>query len=101
MRVLFVNPGLVMGGAEQSLLLLLQGLQAYGVEATVALFGDGPFREPTLGHCCFHRLCEVIWVAPERNALPAVRGAAQGCCPGDGGPTNYGVPGGSGPPDEG
>jgi len=44
MRVLFVNPGLAMGGAEPSLLLLLQGLQAYGVEATVALFGDGPFR---------------------------------------------------------
>jgi len=44
LRVLFVNPGLAMGGAEQSLLLLLQGLQAHGVEATVALFGDGPFR---------------------------------------------------------
>jgi len=45
LRVLFVNPGLAMGGAEQSLLLLLQGLQAHGVEATVALFGDGPFRD--------------------------------------------------------
>lgn len=45
LRVLFVNPGLAMGGAEQSLLLLLQGLRAHGVEATIALFGDGPFRD--------------------------------------------------------
>jgi glycosyltransferase involved in cell wall biosynthesis len=44
-RVLFVNPGLAMGGAEQSLLLLLEGLRAHGLEATVALFGEGPFRD--------------------------------------------------------
>jgi len=44
-RVLFVNPGRELGGAEQSLLLLLQGLRARGVEPTVALFGDGPFRQ--------------------------------------------------------
>jgi glycosyltransferase involved in cell wall biosynthesis len=44
-RVLFVNPGRALGGAEHSLLLLLQGLPACGVEAEVALFGDGPFRE--------------------------------------------------------
>ncbi len=44
-RVLFVNPGRALGGAEHSLLLLLQGLRACGVEAEVALFGDGPFRE--------------------------------------------------------
>jgi glycosyltransferase involved in cell wall biosynthesis len=44
-RVLFVNPGRALGGAEHSLLLLLRGLQASGVEAEVALFGDGPFRD--------------------------------------------------------
>jgi glycosyltransferase involved in cell wall biosynthesis len=44
-RVLFVNPGRALGGAEHSLLLLLQGLRASGVEAEVALFGDGPFRD--------------------------------------------------------
>jgi glycosyltransferase involved in cell wall biosynthesis len=44
-RVLFVNPGRALGGAEHSLLLLLQGLRACGVEAEVALFGDGPFRD--------------------------------------------------------
>jgi len=43
-RVLFVNPGTELGGAEQSLLLLLQGLRTHGVESGVALFGDGPFR---------------------------------------------------------
>lgn len=44
-RVLFVNPGRALGGAEHSLLLLLQGLRACGTQAEVALFGDGPFRE--------------------------------------------------------
>ena len=50
-RVLFVNPGLAMGGAEHSLLLLLESLRAHSVEATVALFGEGPFgtRLSTLG----------------------------------------------------
>ena len=43
MRVLFVNPGRDLGGAEQSLLLLLRELLRNDVEATVALFGDGPF----------------------------------------------------------
>lgn len=45
MRILFVNPGRALGGAEQSLLLLVEGLRRHGVEATVALFGDGPFRD--------------------------------------------------------
>lgn len=45
MRVLFVNPGVDLGGAEQSLLLLLEGLKAQGLEPVVALFGDGPFRD--------------------------------------------------------
>jgi len=44
-RVLFVNPGRAFGGAEHSLLLLLQGLRACGVEAEVTLFGEGPFRD--------------------------------------------------------
>ncbi len=50
-RVLFVNAGLAMGGAEHSLLLLLEGLRAHGVEPTVALFGEGPFatRVASLG----------------------------------------------------
>ncbi len=43
MRVLFVNPGRDLGGAEQSLLLLLRELLRNDVEPTVALFGDGPF----------------------------------------------------------
>lgn len=43
-RVLFVNPGRELGGAEHSLLLLLEALPALGVEPTVAVFGDGPFR---------------------------------------------------------
>jgi len=44
-RVLFVNPGLDLGGAEQSLLLLLPALRERGVDATVALFGTGPFEQ--------------------------------------------------------
>ena len=44
LRVLFVNPGRGLGGAEHSLLLLLDGLRARGVDLTLALFGDGPFR---------------------------------------------------------
>jgi glycosyltransferase involved in cell wall biosynthesis len=44
-RVLFVNPGRALGGAEHSLLLLLQGLQSRGVAPTVAVFGDGPFQD--------------------------------------------------------
>jgi glycosyltransferase involved in cell wall biosynthesis len=40
-RVLFVNPGRDLGGAERSLLLLLRGLATRGVEPTVALFGHG------------------------------------------------------------
>jgi len=43
LRVLFVNPGRDLGGAEQSLLLLLEALRERDVEPTVALFGDGPF----------------------------------------------------------
>ncbi len=43
-RVLFVNAGHELGGAEQSLLLLLGGLQGRGVETAVVLFGDGPLR---------------------------------------------------------
>ena len=51
MRVLFVNPGLALGGAEQSLLLLVQELRMRGIGPTVALFGDGPLRDrlSTLG----------------------------------------------------
>lgn len=44
MRVLFVSPGRDLGGAELSLLLLLQGLRTKGVEATVAVYSEGPFR---------------------------------------------------------
>ena len=43
LRVLYVNPGRDLGGAEQSLLLLLEALRARDVDPTVALFGDGPF----------------------------------------------------------
>ncbi len=43
-RVLFVNPGRALGGAEHSLLLLLQGAPS-GIEANVAVFGRGPFRD--------------------------------------------------------
>lgn len=51
MRILFVNPGRALGGAEHSLLLLVQELRTRAVEVTVALFGDGPFRDrlATLG----------------------------------------------------
>ena len=51
MRVLFVNPGRDLGGAEHSLLLLLRELLRRDVEPIVALFGDGPFaaRLATLG----------------------------------------------------
>ena len=44
-RVLFVNPGRDLGGAEHSLLLLLQGLRARSIEADVAIFGKGPLRD--------------------------------------------------------
>ncbi len=43
-QVLFVNPGRDLGGAEHSLLLLLRELPSLGVEPTVAVFRDGPFR---------------------------------------------------------
>ncbi len=43
-RVLFVNPGRELGGAEHSLLLLLGALPGLGVEPTVAVFGDGAFQ---------------------------------------------------------
>jgi glycosyltransferase involved in cell wall biosynthesis len=42
-RVLFVNAGRDLGGAERSLLLLLGLLRANGVDPTVGLFADGPF----------------------------------------------------------
>ena len=48
MRVLFVNPGRALGGAEHSLLLLLQGVRTRGIEANVAVFGKGPFRDRLL-----------------------------------------------------
>ncbi len=44
LRVLFVNPGRDLGGAEQSLLLLIEALRSRSVEITVALFGEGPLR---------------------------------------------------------
>jgi glycosyltransferase involved in cell wall biosynthesis len=44
-RILCVNPGLHLGGAEHSLLLLLDGLRARGIAATVALFGEGAFED--------------------------------------------------------
>jgi len=37
-----------LGGAEHSLLLLLQGVRAGGIEASVAVFGEGPFRDRLL-----------------------------------------------------
>jgi len=43
--VLFVNPGCALGGAEHSLLLLLQGVRGRSIEANVAVFGKGPFRD--------------------------------------------------------
>lgn len=45
MCILCVNPGLHLGGAEHSLLLLLDGLRARGISATVALFGAGAFQD--------------------------------------------------------
>lgn len=45
MNILFVNPGRAVGGAEESLLLLVQGLRARGLQAQVALFGDGSFGD--------------------------------------------------------
>jgi glycosyltransferase involved in cell wall biosynthesis len=60
LRVLFVNPGRGLGGAEHSLLLLLDGLRARGVDVTVALFGDGPLR---------HRL-EALGVPAARVRVP-------------------------------
>jgi glycosyltransferase involved in cell wall biosynthesis len=45
LRVLFVNAGGILGGAEHSLLLLLRAIRESGVESTVALLEDGPLRE--------------------------------------------------------
>jgi glycosyltransferase involved in cell wall biosynthesis len=45
LHILFVNPGLHLGGAEHSLLLLVDGLRARGITATVALFGPGAFQD--------------------------------------------------------
>jgi glycosyltransferase involved in cell wall biosynthesis len=45
LKILFVNPGLAMGGAEHSLLLLLQELKQRGVRPVMALFGVGPFAK--------------------------------------------------------
>lgn len=44
-RVLFVNPGRALGGAEHSLLLLVRELKQLNVEPVMALFGEGPFAE--------------------------------------------------------
>lgn len=51
LRVLFVNPGRDLGGAERSLLSLVEWLRTKEVDPTVALFGDGPFaaRVQSLG----------------------------------------------------
>lgn len=49
LRVLFVNPGHALGGAEHSLLLLLDALRRRGIDCAVAVFGDGPFRERVSG----------------------------------------------------
>src|SRR5262249_59468618 len=43
MKVVFVNPGRELGGAERSLLLLLDALRQRDVQPVVAGFGDGPF----------------------------------------------------------
>jgi glycosyltransferase involved in cell wall biosynthesis len=43
-RVLFVNVGSVIGGAEHSLLLLLKALRGSGIDLHVALLDDGVFR---------------------------------------------------------
>jgi glycosyltransferase involved in cell wall biosynthesis len=43
-RVLLLNAGLGLGGAEHSLLLLLAGLEGTGVKPTVAVLGEGPLR---------------------------------------------------------
>jgi hypothetical protein len=43
LRILFVNPGRNLGGAEQSLLLLLEALRERDVKSTVVAFADGPF----------------------------------------------------------
>ncbi|HEY6224636.1 MAG TPA: glycosyltransferase family 4 protein [Gemmatimonadales bacterium] len=48
MKVLFVNPGRELGGAEQSLLLLLDALRRHSVDCIVATFGDGPFSAALL-----------------------------------------------------
>src|SRR5215472_11606930 len=50
MKVLFVNPGRELGGAEQSLLLLLDALRRHEppVDPMVATFGDGPFSAALL-----------------------------------------------------
>ena len=48
MKVLFINPGRELGGAEQSLLLLLDALRRAGVDPMVATFGDGPFSAALL-----------------------------------------------------
>ena len=48
MKVLFVNPGRELGGAEQSLLLLLDALRRHDVAPMVATFGDGPFSAALL-----------------------------------------------------
>lgn len=68
MRVLFVNPGRAVGGAEESLLLLIEGLRPHGVEPVVALFGDGSFRE-RLSSLGVATTC----VAPSRRVLKTGR----------------------------
>jgi glycosyltransferase involved in cell wall biosynthesis len=45
MRVLYLNPGVGLGGAEHSLLLLLAALRERGIDPVVVDFGAGPFRE--------------------------------------------------------
>jgi glycosyltransferase involved in cell wall biosynthesis len=59
-RVLFLDAGLGLGGAEHSLLLLLAGLRGTGIDATVALLGDGLLR----------RRLTALGVPTEELALP-------------------------------
>jgi glycosyltransferase involved in cell wall biosynthesis len=73
LRILCVNPGVHLGGAEQSLLLLLERLQTERVAATVVLFGPGQFHDrlATLG-------IPAVTLAPSRRVRGVSRyGAAQ------------------------
>src|SRR5207248_495929 len=78
LRVLFVNAGSVVGGAEHSLLLLLDALRRAGVNTHVALLDDGPFRARLSASGASHTVVSLPERVRRAGRYDERRSAAQG-----------------------